>query len=471
MTAVVCITESVILMAEKKSGAKKRLLGHYFRLFRPTRGDVETAADADGPSPDRKTPAAQPKTSHISAERHNETIVQMEQQRDDLGTLYYIADQLSRSIQPNVVSKRAVEMASSIFGSICVLVSGHFHPDSRVFHGSVTYHGPDGEIIERSYPDDDVEEAAPFYDPAIVERWIRGELDGMIRIREELAVAYPLERHGRRLGLLLAPARGKHESPDGRPTLANPEVVQAARKHLAISLELSELQRERLHQERLAAIGQTVAGLAHCMKNTLNGLRGGQYVIERGLKTENPEKLRKGWKILTTGIRHIERLTHDMLFYAGERSLARKPANPNDIMQEVIDLLEENAGGKGVTLKADFDVRIDSISLDRHAMYRALLNLVTNAVDACVESENGRRVTLRTRSKPDHVLLTVEDDGVGIPEAYLRRVTERFFTTKPSEGTGLGLPVVQKIAEQHGGSLEVESVLGEGSAFHIRIPT
>jgi signal transduction histidine kinase len=243
-----------------------------------------------------------------------------------------------------------------------------------------------------------------------------------------------------------------------------------ARKHLAVALELSELQRERLQQERLAAIGQTVAGLSHCMKNTLNGLKGGKFVIERALTTNNPDKFQKGLTVLTNAIRHIERLTLDMLFYAGEKSLDLKPGNPNETMQEVVDLLEDNASGKGIDLKAELDSGVKPILMDRHALYRAFLNLVTNAIDACVESETGNRVVLRSRLQNDSILLTVEDNGVGIPEDMLRRVTERFFTTKSSEGTGLGLPVVQKIAQQHGGTLEVESVWGKGSAFHIRIP-
>jgi len=454
----------------------RSLLGRY--LDRPrlspaahTRSVGTGLPHAHDHPPGKAPPAAAAETADESAERLRESMEEVARQREELSTIYYIADQLSLSIQPNMVCRRAVELSSSIFGSVCVLIAGHFHPDSRAFHGTVTYYEPGGDIVERPYPDDGVKRAVPFYNGAIVERWLRGELDGVIRFREEPTVAYPLERHGRRLGLLLAPTLGRHESLVGRPAAAHPQVVQAARQHLAIALELSELQRERLQQERLAAIGQTVAGLSHCMKNALNGLKGGQYVIERAVKIQDPEKLRKGLMVLTNGVRHLERLTYDMLSYAGERSLDRKPANPNDIMREVIDLLEESARNNGVSLRADFDERMAPIPLDRHALYRAIMNLVTNAIDACIESETGSTVVLRSRLRPDDVLLTVEDNGVGIPKASLRRVTERFFTTKGSKGTGLGLPVVMKIAEQHGGALEVESTFGHGSAFHLRIPT
>jgi signal transduction histidine kinase len=423
-----------------------------------------------GDAPRLSNSPAVPGTADASAERLREFARQVEQQRNDLRTIYYIADQLSRSIQPSLLCRRVVELASSIFGSACVLIAGHFHPDSRAFHGTVTYKKPGGEIVEQPYPDEQVNKAAPFYNTHIVERWMRGELDGIIRFYEKPTVAYPLVRHGRRLGLLLAQSFEVHGQPGTRLTSMNPEVVQAARQHLAVALEIFELQREQLQQERLAAIGQTVAGLAHCLKNVLNGLKGGEYVIERAIKTENPAKLNKGLAVLSNSIRHIERLTYDMLYYAGDRGLDLKPTNPNDVLREVLELIEEIAAGKGIEVKAFLDESIPPIMLDRHALYRAVLNLATNAIDACLESEKGNTVTLKSAWKTDCVTLSVEDNGVGIPPDALRRVTEKFFTTKPSHGTGLGLPVVMKIAEKHGGTLEIESVVGQGSAFHICIP-
>jgi signal transduction histidine kinase len=398
-----------------------------------------------------------------------ESARQLEKQRNDLKTIYYIADQLSRSIQPKMLCQRVVELTRSVFGSLCVLVAGHFHPESHAFHGTVTYPAPDGAIVERPFPDEGAQ-AVLFYNASIVNRWLRGELDGVVRFQEEPTVAYPLERHGRRLGIILAPT-GRHlTSKENSRTRMNPEIVQAARQHLAVALELSELQREQLQQERLAAIGQTVASLAHFLKNVLNGLKGGEYVIERALKNDSPEKLQKGLSVLRTSIRHIERLTYDMLYYAGDRSLELNPVNPNEIMQEVLESFEELATRKGITIQSRLDEDMVPLSMDRHAIYRAVLNLVTNAIDACLESERGNTVTLKSSLKASYVLLTVEDNGIGMSPETLRRVSERFFTTKSSSGTGLGLAVTKKIAEKHGGHLEIESVPGQGSALHLRLP-
>jgi len=398
-----------------------------------------------------------------------EYALELEKQQYDLKTIYYIADQLSRSIQPKMLNRRVVELSRSVFGSVCVLIAGYFHPRSNAFQGTVTYPESDGAIIERPFPDEDVK-AVPFYNESIVERWIRGELDGVLRFREEPTMAYPLERRGRRLGLILASTVERHASKESSLTRMNPKIVQAARQHLAVALELSELQREQLKHERLAAIGETVASLAHYLKNVLNGLKGGEYVITRALKNENPAKMQKGLNVLSSSIRHIERLTYDMLYYAGDRSLDLEPVNPNDVMLEVQDSLEEIATGKGINIKSQLDERMIPIPLDRHALYRAILNLTINAIDACLESERGNLIILKSSLRAGYILLTVEDNGIGMSQETLKRATERFYTTRPSAGTGLGLAVTKKIAEKHGGELEIESVFGQGSAFHIRLP-
>jgi len=396
---------------------------------------------------------------------------ELEEQRDSLRILYGIAEELAERLNPEDRRRSAVQLVTSIFNSSSLLVSGHSHPQSHISHGLITYCQQGSAVEEVPYPCEGIEEIAPYYNQRLVDRWLRGEMVLATRVRVGGTVAYPLERHGRRLGLFLVPALPRTSGPESRPTVSvNPDVVNALRKHLAMTLELAELQRERLQQERLAAIGATVAGLAHCLKNTLNGLKGGQYVVERAMEKDNPERLAQGWRVLKDGVRHIERLTFDMLLYAADRAPMFEPVAPGDVIQEVVDLLEETARYNGIELVTSYGGAIGPVPMDRHTLYRALLNLATNAIDACVDSEEGDRVTFRSKRRGSSLVLTVEDNGVGIPPQILQRVTERFFTTKTSKGTGLGLPVVQKIAELHGGTMEIESVVGQGSKFHIVIP-
>jgi signal transduction histidine kinase len=410
-------------------------------------------------------------TFNRSTRQLREGIEQIKHQRDDLQTLYFIADQLGQPGQPDERRRRAVELVGSIFESDCLLIAGHFHPESRVFHGTLTYRDAGAEIVEVRFEETEGMPEISFCVPAIVDRWLLGELDGEFLVRDGSTVAYPLERRGRRLGLVMAPARKRGEYSDGRATAANPLVVRAFLKHLAIGLELSELRREHVKQERLAAIGAIVAGLSHCLKNTLNGLRGGVYVVERAMENNNAERLEQGWKVLTSSVREIERLSLDMLYFSREHQPKLDLVDPNAVLSEVVDLLTASAANQGIEVRAELDQTIDKMHLDRLAIYRAVLNLASNAVDACVDSEEGGdSVVVRSLATEDEVLISVEDNGAGISERTQKRMFEQFFSTKLGRGTGLGLPVVKKILEEQGGSMDVESTVGVGTTFTIHLP-
>ena len=239
----------------------------------------------------------------------------------------------------------------------------------------------------------------------------------------------------------------------------------------ASTARLARLQEELVQNERLAAVGETVAGLAHCLKNTLNGLRAGQYVVDRAVELNDPEKLRTGRRVMKSAVAQVERLTFDMLYYIKDREPELEPVDLNQVAQEVIDVLQESAGLQRVDIRAELDPKIGAQALDRNAMYRALLDLVTNAVDACTESESGDLVVVRSRiAGQDEIVLTVEDNGIGMSREVRSKLFTRLFSTKAGRGTGLGLSVVKKIAEAHGGRVEVESEPGKGSAFHLHLP-
>lgn len=407
-----------------------------------------------------------------SAEQLRETVGKVQDQRDDLMAMYEVAERLSHAVQPGQRLQRLVELAEEIFRSECALVAGNVNPDTLGTKGTITFRDKNKQIVEKPFADQDWRSVIPFYSPLVMDKWLGGKYDGWNdRVREGGTIAYPVEHNKKRMGIVLTiPPKDEDKSAKGRVIGSNPKVVRAFCRQLAIAIEFSQLQQEFVRQERLAAIGETVAGLAHCLKNTLNGLRGGQYVMESAMKNDDPQKLQQGWRVMQDGVRHIERLSLDMLYYAGERKLQLTPANPNAIMQEVLDLLKDTASGQDVSLAKEFDAQTPELRMDRTAIFRAVLNLASNAIDACVESEKGNTVTLKTIHRPDDVMLVVEDDGIGMSEATLSHVFERFYTTKSAKGTGLGLPVVRKIAEEHGGILKVESALGEGSTFCIILP-
>jgi signal transduction histidine kinase len=222
--------------------------------------------------------------------------------------------------------------------------------------------------------------------------------------------------------------------------------------------------------ERLAAIGEIVARVAHYQKNLLNGLRGGLYVTNGAMAKGDRENLREGWRMLHGSVQRIERLTLDMLYYVKGRVPKREPADVNEVIQEVVDLMREAAAQRNVELQAELGEGTSRQSFDRAAIHRAILDLVSNAIDACAESESGNLVSLTSEATGDGIVVTVADDGVGMSDEVRSNLFVRFFSTKGGQGTGLGLPVVKKVVEEHGGTLEVESKLGQGSSFRLRFP-
>jgi signal transduction histidine kinase len=237
---------------------------------------------------------------------------------------------------------------------------------------------------------------------------------------------------------------------------------------VGIALENSRLYREVESSKRLAAIGQTVSGVAHCVKNVLNGMDGGLFIARRGLDAGNQEKVSKGWNMLERNSSFLKSLVLDMLDYSKDRPPEYVPSDLGDFFGEIRAFVEGRAAEGGITLEFDVDPEIGKVELDPTRMKRALLNLVANAVEATPE---GGRVTVTVgASDPDHYRVTIADTGKGIPEDMLKNIFEPFVSTKGSKGTGLGLPVMKKIVEEHGGRVELDSRVGEGTTFTITLP-
>lgn len=237
--------------------------------------------------------------------------------------------------------------------------------------------------------------------------------------------------------------------------------------------EVKRLQKELIENERLTAIGQAVAGMAHYIKNILNGLQGGVYIVNVSMKKNKPDLLSKGWAMIEGNIKKISDLVMNMLIYSKEREPDYLPCAPNDVITEVYDLMKEKAAQSEVTLTKDLDPSIEMFHLDPTGLHRCLLNLVTNAIDACVLDPDEHKtwsIVMKSRKENDGLRLDVIDNGIGMTEAVQKKLFERFFTTKAGKGTGLGLLVTREIIDQHGGAISVESEPGKGTTFTVRFP-
>jgi len=158
-----------------------------------------------------------------------------------------------------------------------------------------------------------------------------------------------------------------------------------------------------------------------------------------------------------------------MLAYSKERKPDTQPCPLNDVCKEAAELCHDRIKTKHGKLHLDLDPKLPKIQADPQGIHRCLLNLLTNAIDAL--DEDGGEVKISTQSQGENeVLITVEDNGAGIPEKIRQRIFDVFFSTKGSQGTGLGLAVTKKIIEEHGGAIEAESTPGQGSKLTIKLP-
>ncbi|MFW5639962.1 MAG: response regulator [Thermodesulfobacteriota bacterium] len=238
--------------------------------------------------------------------------------------------------------------------------------------------------------------------------------------------------------------------------------------------EIKRLEAELIRTERLAAIGQTVAGMAHSVKNILHGFKGGSYLVNQALKTEDTDRLKQGWGLIQRNIDQTSELVMNLLSYSKERKPQPEPCDPNAVAEEVCRLLSETARENDVELITEPDPEIGTVMIDPHTLHGALMNLVSNAIDACLFDESTDkdwRVTVRTALGGDrNLIIEVEDNGAGMSEAVSKKIFTSFFSTKGHRGTGLGLLVTRKNVEEHGGAIEVSSREGEGTVFTIRLP-
>ena len=230
-------------------------------------------------------------------------------------------------------------------------------------------------------------------------------------------------------------------------------------------------EREKIESERLAAVGQTVAGLAHGIKNILTGLEGGMYFLRTGLEDGKKERLTDGWGMLERNMGKISALAKNLLSFSKGSDPNVALVEPVSLVEEVVDLYQEAAAREEVEVVAEVSEPAAPAHLDREAMHTCLTNLVSNAVDACRMGERRPcRVAVGCRDEDDTLVFWVEDEGCGMGQEVRRLVFTKFFTTKGTGGTGLGLLLTRKIVQEHGGRIERESEPARGSVFRVRLP-
>jgi len=231
--------------------------------------------------------------------------------------------------------------------------------------------------------------------------------------------------------------------------------------------ELHEKNRELQRRERLAALGEMAAGVAHEIRNPLGGIGLYASLLERDLIDRPGE--RDVARRIGTGVQNLENIVRDILSFAGDGEPRIGQVSLAHVMDGALSQVAPRVHAGGVDIRVDGRLGGMELWCDAAQVERALLNLIYNALDA---AGNGGRIWIRLGERGEHadlVSIVIEDDGPGIDPSCLQRVFNPFFTTK-DHGTGLGLAIVHRIAEAHGGCVRAGNRVGGGGRFVLSLP-
>ncbi len=311
-------------------------------------------------------------------------------------------------------------------------------------------------------------------DASIDDRFHSGKSIVTSGIRE--AICAPMRGRSDLLGVLYLDTttpvdQAMNEGVNSRLTDEHLRTIVTVARQAALAIESRQFQDAMLKAERFAAMGQTITVLSHHIKNILQGVRGGSYLIRMGLDEHKDDLIRQGWGIVERNQTRIYDLVMDMLNYSKERVPALKLADVNTVVGEVIELAAARAEECSVKLEYRRGDDVPMAMFDEEGIHRAVLNIVSNAIDAVDGIKLGAVVVQTGYDKAaDMLLVAVSDNGPGIPEDQRAAIFNVFESSKGSRGTGIGLPVSRKILREHGGRVRVEGGPGQGTRFVISWP-
>lgn len=250
-------------------------------------------------------------------------------------------------------------------------------------------------------------------------------------------------------------------------------LIDAVVRQVALVVEQHQAQQERTrlqaqlrHADRLATIGQLSAGVAHELNEPLGNILGFAQLAQ---KTQDlPDQTRQDIGKIITASMHAREVIRKLMLFARQTPPNKSQVDLNQIVQDGLFFLESRCAKGGVGLVRQLAPQLPEITADPAQIHQVLVNLVVNAIQAMPD---GGTLSVTTTATDGHVTLSVEDTGIGMPDEVLKKVFLPFFTTKDvDQGTGLGLSVVHGIVSAHGGTISVESTLGKGSRFIVRLP-
>ncbi len=244
-----------------------------------------------------------------------------------------------------------------------------------------------------------------------------------------------------------------------------PGYEQSLAKVLVCIVDLTpqkKLEAELVKSQRLAAIGETAAMVGHDLRNPLQGIAGAAYNIRRHFRNTIDPSTKEMLEVIDNGVQYANGIVNDLLEFSREMQLQLLPATPKSIVtQTLTDVKVPN----NITIE-DTTADAPEILVDEPKLKRVLTNLIQNAIDAMPD---GGKLSISSTNAQKEVSISIRDTGVGIPQDVMEKIWTPLYTTK-AKGIGLGMPICRRIIEAHGGSISVDSTVGKGTTFTLKLP-
>ncbi len=250
-------------------------------------------------------------------------------------------------------------------------------------------------------------------------------------------------------------------------------IFSAAGKLLQVLLIFIDISQIQALKSNLSFLGLMIASISHSVKGVLSGLDAGVYTLDKAIFRRDENEIHEGLDLVKHMAERIRKITLDILYYAKERELNCALIDLHRFASDVIETVRPRFERLGIRLECDDAKGTGTFTADAGLLKAAMVNFLENAVDACVADSREKtehRVVLKCESNPDAIGMSVEDNGMGMTSEQLKRLFTVFYSTKGIKGTGLGLFIADQIIRQHGGDIVVESSLGQGSRFCVRLP-
>ncbi|MBI9088106.1 MAG: PAS domain-containing sensor histidine kinase [Desulfobacterium sp.] len=237
---------------------------------------------------------------------------------------------------------------------------------------------------------------------------------------------------------------------------------------------LTDITEVRRLEDHLTSLGFMIGSISHGVKGLLTGLDSGIYTMGSGIKNNNPERIKEGFEVSSQMTARIKKLVLDILYYTKTRKLNWQKVPATDFLNDTLELVSQKARKKNINIKSTIrlDKGDDLFEIDRTSLQAALVNILENGLEACAADTTRPDHTLLLNAKADSetITLLIQDTGKGMNKTTLSNIFTIFFSSKGTQGTGLGLYIANKVIEQHRGEITVRSKPGRGTRFLITIP-